>query len=111
MYWLRYRPFNEGAQDAHSLELQTLAELGLVGLAMLAVFLAGIGLAARTAYRLAPGLSAGAIAALVVYLAHSPLDWDWQMPAVTLIALVLAGGLLALPDALGGRRAVQVGNG
>ncbi|HET9102970.1 MAG TPA: O-antigen ligase family protein, partial [Solirubrobacteraceae bacterium] len=52
--WLRWRPFLEGAQDAHSLELQTLAELGVVGLALLAVFLAGVALAARDALRRAP---------------------------------------------------------
>ncbi len=99
--WLRWRPFAEGAQDAHSLELQTLAELGIVGLALLAAFLAGIGIAARAAYRTAPGAAAGAIAGCVVWLAHSPLDWDWEMPAVTLIALVLAGALLAAPAAFG----------
>jgi hypothetical protein len=99
--WLRWRPFAEGAQDAHSLELQTAAELGVVGLALLAAFLAGVGVAARAAYRIAPGAAAGAIAGCVVWLAHSPLDWDWEMPAVTLIAIVLAGSLLALPDALG----------
>ncbi len=47
----------------------------------------------------APALAAGPIAALVAYLAHAPLDWDWQMPAVTLVAIVLAGELLALPAA------------
>ncbi len=99
--WLRWRPFAEGAQDAHSLQLQTLAELGLVGLALLAAFLAGVGIAARAAHRVAPGAAAGAIAGCVVWLAHSPLDWDWEMPAVTLIALVLAGSLLALPEAFG----------
>jgi hypothetical protein len=98
--WLRWRPFAEGAQDAHSLELQTLAELGIVGLALLAAFLAGVGVAARAAHRAAPGAAAGAIAGCVVWLAHSPLDWDWEMPAVTLVALILAGALLALPAAL-----------
>jgi O-Antigen ligase len=99
VYWLRYRPIDEFAQDAHSLPLQTLAELGLVGLALLAVFLAGIALAAWDIHRAAPALAAGPIAGLVVYIAHAPLDWDWQMPAVTLVALVLGGMLLALPDA------------
>ena len=32
-----------------------------------------------------------------------PLDWDWEMPAVTLIAIVLAGSLLALAESGGGR--------
>jgi O-Antigen ligase len=98
VYWLRLRPINEGAQDAHSLPIQTAAELGLVGLALLAAFLAGIGLAARDAYRAAPAQAAGPIAGFVVYVAHAPLDWDWQMPAVTLVALVLAGALLALGE-------------
>jgi O-antigen ligase len=96
VYWLRLRPIGEGAADAHSLPLQTLAELGVVGLALLAAFLAGIGLAAADALRLAPGLAAGPVAASVAYVAHAPLDWDWEMPAVTLIALLLGGALLAL---------------
>jgi hypothetical protein len=98
VYWLRYRPFDEGAQDAHSLPLQTAAELGLIGLALLAVFLAGIGIAAADALRAAPALAAGPLAGFVVYVAHAPLDWDWEMPAVTLIAIVLAGLLIALAE-------------
>ena len=101
VYWLRLRPIDEGAQDAHSLPFQTAAELGLVGLALLAAFLAGIALAARDAYRIAPAQAAGPIAAFIVYVAHAPLDWDWQMPAVTLVALVLAGALLALGEPAG----------
>jgi hypothetical protein len=96
VYWLRLRHINEGAQDAHSLPIQTAAELGLVGLALMGAFLTGIALAARDANRAAPALAAGPVAGFVVYVAHAPLDWDWQMPAVTLIALVLAGELLAL---------------
>ena len=98
VYWLRLRPFDEGAQDAHSLYLQTLAELGVVGLALLAAFLGGIAWAARDAWRVAPGLAAGPIAGFVVWAAHVALDWDWEMPAVTLTALVLAGALLALAE-------------
>jgi O-antigen ligase len=96
VYWLRWRSVNEFAQNAHSLELETLAELGLVGLALLLAFFGGVGLAARQAL-VAGRAVAGPVAALVVYVAHSPLDWDWQMPAVTLVAIVLAGYLLAFP--------------
>jgi len=98
VYWLRDRSVNEGAQDAHSLELQTLAELGLVGAALLAALLGAVAVAARTADRIAPAMAAGRPPPWSPYVAHSPLDWDWQMPAVTLIAIVLAGLLLAVAD-------------
>ncbi|HEY3728096.1 MAG TPA: O-antigen ligase family protein [Solirubrobacteraceae bacterium] len=98
VYWLRDRTVAEAAKDAHSLPLQTAAELGLVGLVLLIAFLVGVALAARAAHRRRPLLAAGPIAGFVVYVAHAPLDWDWQMPALTLVALVLAGALLALAD-------------
>jgi len=97
--WLRYRPHNVGAQDAHSLPLQTMAELGTVGLILLLAFLGGVALAAQQALARRPGLAAGPIAGVVAYVAHSPLDWDWQMPALTLVAIVLAGLLLGLGSA------------
>jgi hypothetical protein len=78
------------------LPLQTAAELGIVGLALLAAFLAGVGLSARAAVGIDRALAAGPTAAFVTYIAHAPLDWDWQMPAVTIIALVLAGALVAM---------------
>jgi O-antigen ligase len=98
VYWLRYRKIDDFAQDAHSLPLQTLAELGLVGFALLLTFLGGVGWAARDARRISPVLAGGPIAGSVVWLAHAPLDWDWQMPGVTLVALVLAGALLGLAE-------------
>jgi O-antigen ligase len=94
VYWLRWRQFEDFATDAHSLPLQTMAELGLVGLAGLLSFLGGIAAGARRALRITPA-AAGPIAGFVAYIAHAPLDWDWEMPAVTLVALVLAGTLLA----------------
>jgi hypothetical protein len=97
VYWLKWRTVNEFAQDAHSLPLQVLAELGVVGLAFLAAFLAGLALAARAALRVSPH-AVGPVAGLVAYIAHAPLDWDWQMPAVTVIAMVLAGSLLAISE-------------
>ena len=45
--WLRRRTIDERVRNAHSLELQTLADLGLIGLALLAAALAAIALAAR----------------------------------------------------------------
>ena len=43
--WLRRRHIDEVVRDAHSLELETFAELGLVGVALLAALLGGVGLA------------------------------------------------------------------
>ena len=101
MWWLRYRPFDDFAQDAHSLPLQTLAELGLVGVALLGPSSPDSGSPARNANTIAPALAAGPIAVLVTR-AHAPLDWDWQMPAVTLVAIVLGRGA-----ARAGRRGSQ----
>ena len=101
VWWLRYRTVNEFAVDAHSLPLQTAAELGIVGLVALGMLFGGVAAAAHRAHRATGELAAGPIAALVVYAAHSPLDWDWQMPAVTLVAFLLAGMVVGGAGALG----------
>jgi hypothetical protein len=93
--WLRERTNDELVRDAHSLELETFAELGLVGLALLAALLGALAAAARAAHRLDPALAAGPAAALVVWTLHSAIDWDWEMPGLTLVAVVLAGARLA----------------
>ena len=98
VWWRRYRTVDEGAQDAHSLPLETAAELGLVGAAILAVMIVAVGIAARNAHRLSPALAAGPIAGVIVWATHAAIDWDWEMPAVTLPAIVLAGSLIALAD-------------
>jgi hypothetical protein len=106
--WLRWRHVGEVAQDAHSLPIQTLAELGLVGIALLGAFLTGVAAAAARALRAAGPVVVGPIAVTVVYIVHSPLDWDWQMPALTLVAMVAAGAVLAQSDPIGPRtRPVQ----
>lgn len=93
--WLRQRKILDPAKDAHSLYIETAAELGLVGLVLLAALLWGVGESAVRAHRRLPELSAGWIAALCAWAIHAGLDWDWEMPAVSLIALLLAGALIA----------------
>jgi O-Antigen ligase len=73
-----------GALDAHSLYLETLAELGAVGLVLLLAFLA---LPLARISRLHTGAAPIAAGAYVVFLVHAGLDWDWEMPAVVLAAL------------------------
>jgi O-Antigen ligase len=98
VYWLQHRPIREAVQNVHSLELETAAELGIVGLLALLMFIGGVGWAAARALRMNPALAAGSAAAALVWLLHASIDWDWQLPAVTLPAIVLAGMLIALSE-------------
>jgi hypothetical protein len=94
--WLQERPVLQPARDAHSLEIETLAELGAVGAALLALLGAGVLLAARDVIRRDGATAvAGPAAALAAYTFHASIDWDWEMPALTLVGVVLAGALLA----------------
>ena len=94
--WLRSRPAALPVLDAHNLYLETLAELGPVGLGMLAALLALPATAAVVARR--NPLSAPAFAGYVAYLVHAAQDWDWELPAVTLAALGCAAALLVLAE-------------
>ena len=93
--WLERRDLDESVRDAHSLPLETAAELGVVGLVFLVLLIAGVVVAVRRVGISDPALAAGPAAALAVWAAHASIDWDWEMPAVTLVAAVLAGVLLA----------------
>jgi O-antigen ligase/polysaccharide polymerase Wzy-like membrane protein len=92
---LLYRRDTLAVQQPHSLPLQLLSETGLVGAALglgsLALLLAaGVAAARRQGPR-----SAGAAAALVAvgaaFCVHALYDWDWDIPAVTLPALIALG--------------------
>jgi O-antigen ligase len=89
-YWLRHRPVPTFTRTAHSLYLESLAELGSLGLALV---VAAFALPLATLRR-AGRLETAAAAGYVVYLVHAGVDWDWQLPGATLPALVCAGALL-----------------
>jgi hypothetical protein len=90
--WVERRPTPHEAQDAHSLYLETLAELGPLGLLLVAGTLALPFLRGR-------GLALGAYAAFVV---QAGVDWEWELPAVTLAGLLC--GVAALRNAPAARR-------
>jgi hypothetical protein len=96
--WLRERKIDEAAQDAHSLYIETLCELGVVGFGLLALFYGGVIDRARRLYAVDPAFAAGPAAALTVFALHAGVDWDWEMPAVTLVALVLAATVLGASE-------------
>jgi hypothetical protein len=93
--WARERKITDPAKDAHSLYFETAAELGLAGIALLAALLFGAAASAVRAHRRLPELGAGWIAALCAWAVHAGLDWDWEMPAVALIGVLLAAALVA----------------
>jgi O-antigen ligase len=93
-YWRTERPIPVRVQDAHSLYLETLAETGPLGLLLIAVALATpLTVAIR---RGAPGVLALA-PAYVAFLVHAGIDWDWEMPVVTLVGLLCGAALLQSP--------------
>jgi O-antigen ligase len=99
-WWSRHASFSYAIQDAHSLFLQTLGELGLVGLLLLLAWLGtGVGVGVRRLAR-APAGERAAIAALLgafaTFLLGAAVDWMWELAAVT-VAGVLVLGLLTGP--------------
>jgi O-antigen ligase len=91
-YWFAHRPDPTNAQDAHSLYLETLAELGPIAAILLVFALVPPLLAAGRARQ--DAAVATAAAAYVALLVHAGLDWDWEMPATMLAGLACAAALL-----------------
>jgi O-Antigen ligase len=92
-YWNEHRPFGYKIRDAHSLYVETLAELGPVGLVLLLVAL-GVPLAAAVLARGQP-LVPAALGGYVAYLVHAGVDWDWELAALTIAGLVCGAALIA----------------
>ena len=93
-YWNQHRDLDHKVRDGHSLYLETLGELGLVGFAILLIVLA-VPLAAAVGARRHP-LAAAAFGAYVAYLVHAGVDWDWELAALTVVALACAAALIVL---------------
>lgn len=95
----RYRTGNLEVQHAHGYVIQTLADLGWIGLLLSLAALAAFSLAAlRTIGRRAvwDAERVGMVALLgvvVVFGVHSLVDWTWFIPANAVLALLCAGWL------------------
>jgi O-Antigen ligase len=114
-YYVAHRHTIAQVQDAHSLYLETLAELGPVGLALLLALLA-LPIVVATRLRRHPFVPVAA-AAYAVFLVHAIADWDWELAGVTLAALfcalacILAGREKEQAPALSSRARVGLGVG
>jgi hypothetical protein len=106
-YFLQHQPASVSrVRDAHGLYIETLAELGPFGLVLLlAALLAPLALALRRNQSVLVGPIAGAY---VGYLVHAASDWDWELPAVTLVALTCGAALVI--SGVRGRPRVELGS-
>jgi O-antigen ligase len=89
--WLRYRGSGVSVRDAHSLYLETVSELGVVGLVLLVAVLA---LPIVVSRRARDPLTTACLAAYSAFLVHAAFEWDWEMPVVTVSGLLLASVLV-----------------
>lgn len=97
-WWAREGSTAETVRDAHSLYMQTLGELGIVGIVLLLSFLAWVFVSGLRAALLSDAEErsrlAAALAGFTVFLLTAAVDWMWQVPALPVAALLLACGLL-----------------
>jgi len=99
--WAIHRPAAYASNqvvNAHSLYIENLSDLGIVGFGLIVVLLGTIvyGIAARIR---GPGRSlwAALLAVTVAWAFEAGLDWQWQMPVVTVVVLSLGALALARP--------------
>lgn len=117
------RATTEDIRQPHSIELQMLSELGLVGAVLLSLALAGLAWGAWRASRAARNsptralLAVAGVGAVAGWTVHTSVDWIHLLPGVTGLALVAAVLLAragdpaeatAIPTAVRRRRPVVV---
>ncbi len=99
-WWAEHGEFSYPIKNAHSLFLETLAELGLIGLALLLAFFGVTAVAGVTRLRAGPRSElAAALGVLAAGTLSAAIDWTWQLPAA-LAGVVVAAALLTGPAGL-----------
>jgi O-antigen ligase len=105
--WAQHRPTMNFVRDAHSLYIEVLDELGIVGLLLLltAVLTVLVRVAVRARGPDRP-IYAAVFAVLLEWSIHAGVDWDWEMPVLTIVFFALGGFALAAPVGRGDARGV-----
>ena len=100
-WWAQHGSLDAFVRDAHSLYFETFAELGIVGLMLLAAFLLTVLAAGASRCLKSPaeerGPAAAALAASFAFCVCAAVDWVWEVTVVPAAFLVLAGTLLSSP--------------
>ena len=83
--WNRERAWDFQVLDAHSLYIETLGEMGVVGLVLLSAALLAlvVGLVSRLRGPDRPA-AAAVLAVLCTWMMHAGVDWDWELVAVSI---------------------------
>jgi hypothetical protein len=107
--WAQHRQSEFTVRDGHSLYLETMSELGLVGAVLLLLALGGMvaALVVRTRGQ-ERALWGALLAAACVWVLHAAQDWVWELPSVTLWLFAAGGLALARPPARAETRAVTL---
>jgi hypothetical protein len=107
-WWARNRDSDFVVRDAHSLYFQTLGELGIIGFALLAAFLATIlvigARATIRSSRLNRPQIAAALAGFVAFCFVAAFDWVWQIAVLPAAVLLLGAALVGAGHRPGGPR-------
>lgn len=102
-WWAQHASFSYFIQDAHSLYLETLGEMGVLGLLLLLIpFAVGTLLALRAvaSRRGEDRTTIGALtAAVIAYMVGAGIDWMWELTIVTAVGVACLG-LLCGPATL-----------
>jgi O-Antigen ligase len=102
-WWAEHASFSYFVRDAHSLYLETLGELGLVGLFLLGgALVTGVVAGFSRLPRAEPGMRttiAALLGALFGFLFGAAVDWVWELTAVSAVGIATLG-LLTGPGTL-----------
>lgn len=98
LYWNAHPELALALVNAHSLYLETLAELGIVGLLLVLGFLATAAIAGWRSRAAPGGEAAAALAVLAAGAFTAGVEWTWQIPAA-LVPVIVAVGLLTASQA------------
>ncbi len=94
-WWAQHASFSYFVKDAHSLYLETLGELGVVGFVLvLALVVAGIVVGVLRARGASGDLRVNTAALAAVFAAYAAgvsLDWMWELAVVSLVAFAALG--------------------
>jgi hypothetical protein len=97
-WWAQHGSIDWFVRNAHSLWLETLGELGMIGLLLLSGTFVVALVAGAARLRVGSGEERTTVAALIAvviaFVVGSALDWVWQLPVVPIVALAALGLLV-----------------